>query len=63
MPKKKQCRTAEEDSAAFIAAALEVDCDESQEAFMETIKTLAKAKPMSNLVVKRKGKKKPKPYD
>jgi hypothetical protein len=58
MPKKKNCRTAEEDRAAFIAAAHELECDESPEAFEKVIKAITKAKPTKNAKMKKRRKKK-----
>ena len=47
----------ESDKERFIAAARELECDESPQAFDATLKRLAKAKPISNEQVKKRARK------
>lgn len=61
MPKKKQISTPEQEYQRFLAAAKEHGCDESPEAFTETVKALAKMPAVTNKDVQRKAKKKLKP--
>lgn len=54
MPRKKSERTPEEDREAFIRAARELGCDESEEALKATIKKLAEQKPGQPVKSKKK---------
>lgn len=59
MPKRKTPpRTAEEDRAAFVAAARELGCSEDEAEFDGKLRKLVKAKPVTNKQVKTRRKKK-----
>jgi hypothetical protein len=55
---RKGSTTLQMERERFIAAARELECDESPEAFEATLRKLTSGKPITNSELKRKAKKK-----